>query len=235
MDLPRRLIVISPHLDDAVFSCGDLIAACPGARVVTIFAGMPAPDVAAPDWDRAAGFDSGAQAVTARRREDLHALDILGATPTWLDFLDSQYGQSRASGVIAAELACVLDGEDDLTIAAPMGLFHSDHVLANAACMLVRDDMPRQWWFYEDAIYRRLPGKVQGRLAEWWRGKLTATPVALPVQAATERKQRAMRAYASQMRLFNDAQRADIARPERYWELSGQDEPCPAVRADTTQ
>ena len=79
MDIPASIIVISPHLDDAVFSCGNLIAASHAAMVVTVFAGEPAPAPGAPEWDLAAGFSSGAQAVRARRQEDGRALRRLGA------------------------------------------------------------------------------------------------------------------------------------------------------------
>jgi len=35
------VLVVSPHCDDAVFSCGDFLVAHPRASVVTIFAGRP--------------------------------------------------------------------------------------------------------------------------------------------------------------------------------------------------
>lgn len=39
-----RLLVVSPHLDDAVLSCGCWLASRPGAAVVTVFAGRPVCD-----------------------------------------------------------------------------------------------------------------------------------------------------------------------------------------------
>ena len=42
LTLEGRLLVISPHLDDAVFACGRLIASHPSCVVVTVFAGLPA-------------------------------------------------------------------------------------------------------------------------------------------------------------------------------------------------
>jgi len=41
MTAPTRWLVISPHLDDAVFSCRQLLAQAPGSVVVTVFAGIP--------------------------------------------------------------------------------------------------------------------------------------------------------------------------------------------------
>ncbi|PLP97938.1 hypothetical protein CYJ10_24370 [Cupriavidus pauculus] len=82
------LTVISPYLDDAVFSCGGLIAAAMDPVVVTVFAGVPEAGTAPPKWGRAAGFDDALQAVLRRRHEDARALARLGARPEWLDLLD---------------------------------------------------------------------------------------------------------------------------------------------------
>jgi LmbE family N-acetylglucosaminyl deacetylase len=43
----RNVVVFSPHCDDAVFACGQLLETHPGALVVTMFAGRP-PAVFAP-------------------------------------------------------------------------------------------------------------------------------------------------------------------------------------------
>lgn len=133
----RPLIVISPHLDDAVFGCGALIAANPDARVVTVFAGAPDVEMPAPDWDRSAGFITGAQAVLARRREDSRALGVLKAHPIWLDFWDSQYGRTYEPMDIATNLRRLLQLDEDGLVLAPLGLFHSDHVLVHEACRLL--------------------------------------------------------------------------------------------------
>jgi LmbE family N-acetylglucosaminyl deacetylase len=250
MDVPASLVVLSPHLDDAVFSCGNLIAASQGALVVTVLAGEPSADLVAPDWDRAAGFTLGAQAVRARRKEDARAVRLLGAEPVWLDFLDSQYVESpqgargghpaegRAAVDIAVRLARLLSLQQGAILVAPMGLFHSDHIVVNAACMLLREaasanlsalaagyaelppiPAPPKWLFYEDAIYRRLPGMVQSRLIGWWQEGLVAAPVHLPVCQHQSRKTQAVEAYESQLQLFNAQQLADIGAPERYWTL----------------
>ncbi len=48
-----RVVVVSPHLDDAVLGCGQLLAAWPGATVVTVFAGKPAVyPTPQREWDR---------------------------------------------------------------------------------------------------------------------------------------------------------------------------------------
>lgn len=257
MQVPELLTVISPHLDDAVFSCGSLIAASRNPIVVTVFGGVPPEGIDAPDWDRAAGFSTGYEAVHARRREDARALSMLGAEPVWLDFLDGQYGKRYNPVDLAVRLARLLAMQPHATIVAPLGLFHSDHVLVNAACMLVREaahaEVPaprtsaraaaahaatptphasdvatpqavpapptQQWLFYEDAIYRRMPGMIQNRLMAWWQEGLLAAPVHLPIAPFQTQKMRAIEAYESQLPLFNAEQLSDLGGPERYWSL----------------
>src|SRR5436853_287558 len=52
----ETMVAISPHLDDAVLSCGQLLAARPGSVVITVFAGMPRDGSQQTDWDRRCGF-----------------------------------------------------------------------------------------------------------------------------------------------------------------------------------
>src|SRR5438093_8638643 len=88
------VLVLSPRLDDAVFSCGGLLAELQDPVVTTVFAGFPPPALPLQEWDAACGFCSGGEAVTARREEDDAALRVLCACPEHLDFLESQYGAS---------------------------------------------------------------------------------------------------------------------------------------------
>ncbi|MGR8025347.1 PIG-L family deacetylase, partial [Burkholderia cenocepacia] len=89
---PTRWLVVSPHLDDAVFSFGQLLAQAPGSIVVTVFAGMPPPVMPAPPWDRRAGFLQPDEAMRARRDEGRRAPALLDAHPVSLDLLDAPYG-----------------------------------------------------------------------------------------------------------------------------------------------
>ncbi|HEX2530642.1 MAG TPA: hypothetical protein VHK70_04145 [Burkholderiaceae bacterium] len=63
-----KLMVLSPHLDNAVFACGELIAATPDTVVVTLFAGAPAAGYALTEWDAAAGFSCAREAIVRRIR-----------------------------------------------------------------------------------------------------------------------------------------------------------------------
>lgn len=241
MEIPHPLTIISPHLEDAVFSCGSLLAASRQALVITVFAGLPGPDLAAPAHDSAAGFATARAAMETRRHEDACALSALGAEPVWLDFLEQQYGQRYDAVSIALRLGRLLALQPGGTVLAPMGLRHADHMLVNAACMLVREatfaDLPEtvphaegdthtlvaRWIFYEEAIYRRVPGAVQSRMAGWWQEGLLASPVHMPIGVFTTQKARAVEAYKSQLALFSPAQLADVCAPERYWSLDAAD------------
>lgn len=242
VDLAAAVTVISPHLDDAVFSCGGLIAAARAARVVTVFAGVPPADMPAPDWDQAAGFASAEQAVLSRRREDNHALTMLGAHAVWLDFWDSQYGRHYTPRQLADALHTVLLTQTEGVVVAPLGLFHSDHALVHDACRLLMlaalargpawsappapastpaaaEPLPVQWLYYEDAIYRRMPGLLQQRLVQCRDSGLRATPVNLPVTQYLTQKSYALNAYQSQLQLFSEDRLCDLCAPERYWLL----------------
>ena len=104
---PRRIVVISPHLDDAILSLGAAIhgAARRGAsvEVLTVFAGDVGSPCPAGDWDSASGFGTAGEAAAARRREDLSACRSIGAHPAWLSFGDEQYPRGGdALAVLAA-------------------------------------------------------------------------------------------------------------------------------------
>ena len=75
-----RLLVISPHLDDAVLSCGALLLAHPGATVATLFAASP-PAYTDPlnEHDTDCGFRPGDDTMAVRREEDVRAMRAVGA------------------------------------------------------------------------------------------------------------------------------------------------------------
>lgn len=218
-----RWLVISPHLDDGVFGCGELLARSPGSLVVTVFAGIPAPGTPAPDWDRRAGFLHADQAMRHRRAEDRAALSALDAVPLWLDFLDDQYGERVEDEAIAAQLAAVIDAHPGHGVVAPAGLFHSDHERVHRAALSLWPRVPgaRAWWCYEEAIYRRVDDLAERRRATWrdqgWHAERVALPAGEP--AAREAKARAVRSYASQAALLDDGRLDDTAAPETYWRL----------------
>lgn len=221
-DATRRLFV-SPHLDDAVFACGQWIASSTQAVVTTIFAGSAPRGAPLTAWDRECGFDDGDDAIELRRIEDRTALAVLGATPCWLDFRDDQYGEPRDTPSIANAIARVIEREAPVAIHCPLGLFHADHRRASDASLALVERFPTlAWHVYEDAIYRRIPGAVDARLRV-----LGARDIALerrsPAvdQHADTRKRDAVACYRSQLRALRTRKASDdMCAPEAHWALS---------------
>ena len=96
-----RHIFLSPHLDDAVYSCGGTLAVqvSNGLRplVITVFSGVPSPGLNlspfALEIQRKMGGanQDAASLVKARHKEEANALDFIHANYLWLDYLDAIY------------------------------------------------------------------------------------------------------------------------------------------------
>src|SRR5688500_13529543 len=87
-----RIVVVSPHFDDAVLGAAHLLGAHPGSTVITVCGGKPSayPDEPT-EWDALGGFKAGDDVVEARYGEERAAMAVLDAAPQWLDFVDWQY------------------------------------------------------------------------------------------------------------------------------------------------
>ncbi|MBO9353803.1 PIG-L family deacetylase [Bordetella petrii] len=232
MDVPGKVLAISPHFDDAVFSCGAWLAACPGSTVLTVYSGVPPSTAPLPDWDRRCGFQRADQAMMARYEENRAAMAVLGARGLGLGLLDDQYhGPPLEAGRITGMLATALTTLQPDIVLAPLGLFHRDHVrVADAALTvwrLFQQSLGGTWLAYEEALYRRKPGLVQQRLADLHAQHIRATPAAGPPYLG-ERKTHAVAAYASQLDALGLMPgQGDDAAPERYWRLGLEEEPQP--------
>jgi len=208
MTLAGRVIVISPHLDDAVFSLGASIAA--SARnggditVLTVFAGDPLSERPAGDWDGRSGFSTEGEAARARRDEDRRACERVGARPVWLPFADAQYGDPPADEDLRGALAEAGEGAD-LVLVPGYPLEHPDH---RRVLELVSRGFPTPVALYVEQPYawRRGRERPQGPL-RW-----------MPLAASgrdRRTKRRALREYRSQMPLFGKLPLERIALYER--------------------
>ncbi|MGE3908913.1 MAG: PIG-L deacetylase family protein [Chloroflexota bacterium] len=217
------LVVISPHLDDAVLSCGDLLRDHPGAVVVTAFAGRPMAYPPRTSWDERAGFEPGADVVAARRAEDGRALAELGASPRWLDFPDPQYGLRPHRRELTDALKATLDDLSPDVVVAPLGIFHDDHALTGDAALDVLGQQTSACWLvYADAIYRNLPDLVNDRLRQLSEAGLTLREVNASADPASDRKRRAVACYSSQVQALERSWKggvSDAFAPERYWQI----------------
>src|SRR5580698_8994511 len=171
-----RLFIVSPHFDDAVFSCGALLATHPDAVVCTVFAAAPEQNMQT-EWDTLAGFTSAQESVNARTLEDNRALELLDAVPVRMPFRDGQYLDSPSISRLSAALEETIYRSTANTLVMPLGLHHPDHVLAFDACCEI---LPRlshiRWFAYAEAIHRCQPGVVKARLEDLAGRGIVATP-----------------------------------------------------------
>jgi len=224
-----RLVVVSPHLDDAVLGASGVLAAAPAPTVVTLYAGAPdpAPDPPTP-WDALGGFGPGDDVVACRREEDRAGLAELGATPRWLDLLDHQYRDEAARvppAAVADVLEPVLRDLEPTAMLVPFGLANPDHEDAHEAALLVRERMPEPAWLcYEDTGYKHVPGLLAWRIARLFGAGLWPTPAAPPVDADPGLRWRSFAHYLSQVRALDAewgiAAKLDAPAPEQCWRLA---------------
>ncbi len=225
----ERVVVVSPHLDDAVLGASDLLGSHPGSTVVTLFAGRPEryPDPPT-DWDALGGFVAGDDVLALRRQEDRAALDVLGATPVWLDAVDWQYlDDAERSSVdeLAAMLEPALRAATPTAVFAPLGIANPDHDrTGDAARSLIAAFPDVSWFAYEDAGYKHLPGLLAWRVSSLFRSGLWPTPAVVPVRPDPERKRRAVACYRSQVPPLEDGnwlrEQLDAHVPEQFWRLA---------------
>ncbi|HTH61444.1 MAG TPA: PIG-L family deacetylase [Paraburkholderia sp.] len=219
--------VVSPHLDDAVFSCGMLLATHPGSVVCTVFAGEPPTPQVTP-WDSAAGFADSHEAMHTRWREDHRALALCGAHAVHLGFLDSQYASLPDPADLVDGIADAWRQSGIPLLVVPLGLYHSDHLATAEACRLLLHRRLRARGqaaciAYEDALYRTRRGIVAAKRESLAHARVhthrledgALGPCSSGAAAATKR--RAVRAYRTQLRALQDPYPYDLAEPERFW------------------
>jgi len=224
-----RIVVVSPHFDDAAMGAGHLIASYHNTTVVTVLGGRPPAYPAEPtEWDALGGFVAGDDVVGVRREEDVKAMAVLESGYEWLDFPDHQYlepADRPTPADVAPVLAETIAGLDPTAVFFPMGLANPDHDMVHAACLLVRAGQPdREWFCYEDHGYKHLPGLLAWRVAKLLRSHPWPTPAIVPHVPDEERKRRAIWCYTSQIPPLerDHALTARVAGrvPEQFWRLA---------------
>jgi LmbE family N-acetylglucosaminyl deacetylase len=200
-----RLVVVSPHLDDAVMSCGALLLAHPGATVVTMFAASPA-EYSDPlnEHDQDCGFHPGDDTMAVRRAEDVRALEAVGAQPRWLAFCQHSHVArldpiAVSPGAVDALTGAIVDTEPTAVV-APLGLLHPDHQACHATALAAREragDIP--WLWYSDLPYAYIPHVLAARVRALHARGITATPACPPVSHDFDAKWRAFGGYETQL------------------------------------
>ena len=226
-----RVVIVSPHLDDAVLGCANFMAAHPGVMVMTVFAGNPPQYPTDPmrKWDVQSGFAPGDDVMEVRRHEDAAALALLDATPVHLEFIEHTYNPGDrpvAPDVLVDVLAPALATLTPTLVLAPFGLANPDHDVTHRACMLAKErlDSDVSFWCYEDSGYKHIPGMLAWRISSLFRRRLWPTPVCPPTATDETRKQAAIACYPTQLLALEDdwAINAKLAAPapEQFWRLA---------------
>ncbi len=126
----RRIVVVSPHLDDGVLSLGAAMSSWvrDGARVelLTVLACDPASDAPAGGWDARGGFATEGASARARREEDSRACAILGVVPVWLPFGSVDYERHGSEDDVRAAVEEEVRGADEMLVPG-FPLTHPDH------------------------------------------------------------------------------------------------------------
>ena len=227
-----HLVVISPHLDDAVLSGWAWLRAASRATVITVCAGIAAAQPV--DWDRLTRSGDPEARCHARRAEDRRVLEARGWTPVHLDVLDGPYrtpattpAAEAVAGLIAARLP---DDASHLLIPAGIGR-HEDHLLARDAALLL-DRSRLEAHLMADYPYAALygwPGWVTGEddpaylapEADWGpviddlRPLLGVARVVDLDEAAQAAKLAAFRGYASQVDATEAGPSRQVSHPRR--------------------
>ena len=174
----NRVLAISPHLDDAIFSAGGTLAAHAMAgdavTVVTCFTGnVPQPTGFALACQLDKGLDRAVDYMAIRRAEDEAACAAIGAEAVHLPFLEAPHrGYESAAALFDAPLATdtitaqLLEALADMiarhvpdVVYGPFGIGgHVDHLLVRAAMEQLRTRAPIIWWEdYPYAMRERQP------------------------------------------------------------------------------
>lgn len=220
MSTPRRVLAISPHLDDAALSVGATLAdlAAQGAHihVVTLFTGSPTEPLSAVarHFHTNCGLPEDASAVALRIDEDRAAMNELGARAEHYGFLDAVYrkapdgswlcGHNRAMfddlplgrdaflDELSGEINSVLAAVvPDLVLTCAAVGDHIDHRLTKVAVLDAVSGTDMQTLLWEDLPYAiKHPPATMPALAR------TTSP------EAWQRKWRAIACYTTQVRML---------------------------------
>ena len=214
-------IYLSPHLDDAVLSCGgsiwEQVKAGESVLVTTMFGGTPDPSLSLSPFAQQLHVRWGhlADAAAERQEEDLAALALLGADAAQWPYTDCIYRrisdgrfpyaseEALWGDVHPAEEGLILELVDRLAalpltrdgvISAPLGIgHHVDHQIVRRVAESCSPGV-----YYEDFPYAEDPQAVQALLEQGrWRAELMQLS-----EEALEAKIAATACYRSQLSTF---------------------------------
>lgn len=224
----KAIVLLSPHLDDAVFSVGGLMAALAeeghALHVITCFTrSVPNPTGFALNCQLDKGLGPEVDYMQLRRREDEEACCLLSAQPHWLDLPEAPHrGYSSASALfgniaeednVQAELLTRLQTAvekiaPDL-ILSPIGIGnHVDHQQVKQSVAQLKErfsQTPFLYWYDEPYLSRHPDKYPEGELMDLPPGwasleqVISTTAAKVNVASCWDKKMAACGAYATQI------------------------------------
>lgn len=203
----RRIVVVSPHLDDGVLSLGAAIASWAGAGatvgLLTVLACDAESEAPAGGWDRRGGFATEGDSARARREEDRRACAVIGATPVWLPFGSVDYERHGDEQDVRRAVEDAVAGAD-VVLLPGFPLTHPDHEwLVRTLGAAHLGGRGRLGLYAEQPYTRREGGEPQ--VSAWLTAVVGGPSVFAPVRTRLRdrlAKWRAIRCYRSQLRLL---------------------------------
>lgn len=238
--------IVSPHLDDAVLSCGQLLLARPGSHVVTVFSSGPQRVDPLPFWDSMCeAFEPGDDVMAIRSSEDDAALAIAGAIGHRLGFWDGQYrsappvrlarlrprkvravrARHRDDGLPASigdRIAIEVAELGLSTWFVPLGLQAGDHEVVASACLDVASQMPGiRWVAYEELPYSAEDGsKAKASIEHLVARGFRVEGSSFGLDPNLARKRALIECHRSQLKALGQRVDTAVAGPEAYHELA---------------
>ena len=203
------VLALSPHLDDAAFSCGGLLVQLADAGwrtvVATVFTrSVPNPQGFALACQTDKGLPPGLDYMALRRAEDRAAITILGAEHRYLDFAEAPHrGYHSAPALfgpmlddawrtIAPAIAALMQELDPALVLLPSGMgAHVDHRHVIQAAVPLAGG--------QAAFYRDAPYAIRNPAAPLHVITTGLCRVEVGIAAGLDRKVRASVAYTSQL------------------------------------
>jgi hypothetical protein len=226
MTRPRKLVILSPHLDDAAIDCFSLFERRP--IVVNVFTGIPSPGTLS-DWDQLCGASDSCEWMKRRVAEDRAALGDYVADIIGLGVLEHAYrGGVTATGALNAVKQALEECGSALSrasaIYAPLAggqRPHPDHRIVREAGRWLGQQLHRPVLLYADVPYCVTSGSwpsillsPDGDEAKWWGRIVRQVPEIVPLadvrraslsKTQSRKKLSTMKAYATQYDVLNES------------------------------
>lgn len=207
-----RVLIFSPHYDDAVFSCGEYMTEH-NSTVVTVFGGAPKSSKVLTSYD--SKFATSAEdAVSIRTDENIVACAILDAKVHNLNYSDNQYGEKREEKKVYEDVCEMINSESFDVVLAPLGLQHPDHILLRELVLKAYCEHDFKLLLYEDLPYRI----IEPDLVYQVKNEIRERFVIRFDQYSTRhlgKKMAAVITYSSQ--LSGDINQFNLGVQERFW------------------